>query len=547
MPPGVFTRSYDNSRTGANTHETVLTPSNVGHLKKHFSLTVTGDKRLEAQPLIAPAVTLADGSVRDVVYVCTMDNKVWAFNAHNGHTLWHQPVTLGRPVDGNASFDSKRINPKWGILSTPVVDPDTSTLYLVNWSSPDGTQAKASHRLHALSLVDGSPRHAPLAIGGSVAGTPSQFHTTRQKQRSALLLAQPSAGWPRKTLFVASGVTQEHDDPSLHGWVLAFDATDFRHTAAWATTPTGQMSGIWQGAQGPAADNGGHVYVMTSNGTWDGQHNFSESFVKLAYTPPASAGAPGSLQVADWFTPFLDSERGPGFDDQDLGSGGPVIATGMDLVVGAGKDGVLYVLDRNHFAKRDLTKLKFNPIFFTYFPGFAGNPANVHELDFLFEGKNHHLHGSPVFWSSPDHGPMLFNWGENENLRAWTIAASGVVTFQAKSLEVASAGAPPPGGMPGGMLTLSANGAQPHTGIVWATAPIHGDANAQAVAGILRAYDATQFGPANPDTTPNLRLLWKSDQLPGNHFTFSKFCPPVVWDGKVYTTTYDGRVDVYGL
>jgi outer membrane protein assembly factor BamB len=101
------------------------------------------------------------------------------------------------------------------------------------------------------------------------------------------------------------------------------------------------------------------------------------------------------------------------------------------------------------------------------------------------------------------------------------------------------------GGMTGGMLTLSSNGNQPHTGVVWATAPIDGDANHDVVAGIVRAYDATELDSTPFDSnTPRLKLLWDS-QRAGIDFTFSKFCAPMVADGKLFVATYDGRVDVY--
>ena len=145
---------------------------------------------------------------------------------------------------------------------------------------------------------------------------------------------------------------------------------------------------------------------------------------------------------------------------------------------------------------------------------------------------------------------MLFVWGENESLRAWKVdQASGKVSFVAKGAEVASAQlALKPdgiGGMPGGMVTISSNGKIPNTGIVWATAPVDGDANHEVVQGILRAYDAIELDPTPIDpTTPRMKLLWDSNRA-GVTFNHSKFCPPVVADGRVLVTTYDGRVDVY--
>ena len=110
--------------------------------------------------------------------------------------------------------------------------------------------------------------------------------------------------------------------------------------------------------------------------------------------------------------------------------------------------------------------LKMQPIFFTYFPGFGVDAAQVANLDRFYDGKTHHLHGSPVFWNSPTLGPMLFVWGENECLRAWRVDPAGTVSFFAKSAEVASAGLGGTGGMPGGMPTLSANGNNSASGSV---------------------------------------------------------------------------------
>ena len=133
----------------------------------------------------------------------------------------------------------------------------------------------------------------------------------------------------------------------------------------------------------------------------------------------------------------------------------------MGLVVGAGKDGVVYVLDQDtaRFGQgSNFAVLKQQPIFYTYFPGWGIDASVVQNLDHLYDGKTHHLHAGSVFWQSPTHGPMLFCWGENEHLRAWTVDASGNLTFFAKSAETASAGAGGIGGMPGGILALSSNG-----------------------------------------------------------------------------------------
>jgi hypothetical protein len=362
-------------------------------------------------------------------------------------------------------------------------------------------------------------------------------------------------------------MTHEDHDPT-HGWLIAFDIPTFRRTAAWCTTPNGAGSGIWQAGQGPAADENGNIYVMTGNyGPEDAAGrtippaagDLPESIVKLEYTPPTTPTGDGKLEPVAWFTPFTDAVRpkqGDGgapdnFQDYDLGAAGPIPIPGMSLVIGAGKDGVLYVLDKDtaKFGKGgDYSHLKQPPIFFTYFPGFGVDAAVISNLNRFYDGKTHHLHGGPVFWNSPSQGPMVFVWGENECLRAWQIDNTGKVTFIAKSAEVASAGLGGTGGMPGGFPSISANGSTPNTGIIWATAPLDGDANKHVVEGILRAYDATTLDTAsNADGTPRLKKLWDSKQIPNNTFNFCKFCPPVIADGRILVPTYDGRVDVYGL
>ncbi len=581
----VLTRSFNAARTGANTQESILTPAKVGEnlLRKLFSLHFVEsgsgndpslEGRLEAQPLYFGGLDIG-GRKRNVVYVCTMANNVWAFDADDGKPIWAKPVNLGHPIRPNGTeIDIFRINNMWGILSTPVIDAATQTMYVVSWSSPSGKVLDGVHRLHAVRITDGHETKPPLVIEASApaqAGqgeAPAKFFSHSQKQRASLLLTdvKGQAGASHKTLFMACGMTHEHrqqNDPPAHGWVIAFDIASFRMTAAWCTTPHGIGAGIWQAGAGPAADENGDVYVMTGN--YGVEHNggaaqvapgdLAESFVKLHYTAPANAGAAGRLEAVAWFTPFRDVDRNKNgdddFQDYDLGSGGPIVIPGTGLVLGAGKDGVLYVLDRDttHFGKGDnYGVLKQRPpIFFTYFPGFV-DAEQVQNLDHLYDGKTHHLHGNPVFWRNAQRGGMLFVWGENECLRAWALDPNGNVNFLAKGAEVASAGAGGKGGMPGGMLAASANADKPDSGIVWALAPISGDANAHPVEGILRAYDANRFDPVrNADGTERLKLLWDSKHIPGNTFTHCKFCPPIIADGKVFVPTYDGRVDVYGF
>ena len=181
----VLTRSYTNARTGATTEETVLTPALVGSnlLVKHFSLDVNDDPRIEAQPLFVSGVQIGGQAPRDIVYVCTMANNVWAFDADTGQAVWPKPVNLGRPLlPGPFEIQLFNINIHWGILSTPVIDLATNTIYIVCWTSPDGSLANAQFQVHALDIATGQQRQAANNDRGGRRGT-------RRSQRGPRALA----------------------------------------------------------------------------------------------------------------------------------------------------------------------------------------------------------------------------------------------------------------------------------------------------------------------------------------------------------------------
>ena len=146
----VLTRSFDASRTGSNPEETVFTPEDLGNnlMVKKFSLHVDDDPRIEAQPLYVSGLKMSDGKIHDVLYVCTMANNVWAFDANTGRAIWAKPAHLGTPIkpqptphDGfpnSTDIDMWGVNVLWGILSTPVIDSETNRMYAVAWTSPDG-------------------------------------------------------------------------------------------------------------------------------------------------------------------------------------------------------------------------------------------------------------------------------------------------------------------------------------------------------------------------------------------------------------------------
>ena len=200
----VLTRSYDNQRTGANRTETVLKPGNVGGLQKLFSISIPDDPRIEAQPLFVPNMLMPDGKIHNILYVCSMANTVYAFDADTGAKQWS--TNLGppfRPTPGDPVDLNPPINVAWGILATPVIDVDSSTIYIVSLIIDAGGQRAL--RLNALRLKDGQIRHEALPIQGRVTNTNGQTISLDQvqKQRAALLLTRSAAG-PTRTRFSMS-------------------------------------------------------------------------------------------------------------------------------------------------------------------------------------------------------------------------------------------------------------------------------------------------------------------------------------------------------
>jgi hypothetical protein len=245
--------------------------------------------------------------------------------------------------------------------------------------------------------------------------------------------------------------------------------------------------------------------------------------------------------------------------DQDFGSGGPVFAQEAGAILACGKDGILYtgkVADLGKTQPGDLApahaaanyaKLLMPPILYTYFdPGVPPAPVVETELNQEFpDGGTRHLHGTPLLWRSNAHGLMHFVGGENSALRAWTLAGNGTSVFQAGSDEVASVQSPhPPGGMPGWGIALAAN--QGGDGIIVAMVP-YKDSNMAASPGRFLVYDAQNFA-RNPDGSKRLQVIWDSEKVGPEHaFTHPKFNRPIIWNGRIYRPTYDGRIDVYGL
>ncbi len=502
----VITNRYDTWRTGANLAETTLTTKNVAgvHFGKLAERQVDGD--IYAQPLIATGVVVPGVGMRNIVYVATANNSLYAFDADVtgpsqpywcvGKSVFGEPVPKREVVDLPPNLEYLNFDTNVGIVATPVIDPDTSTIYVVAFSK-NGNEHR--FRIHAFDLASGREKtdlHSPTAIEASYLGNgvgsvdgKIRFDPRKMLNRPALLLTDG-------VLYLAFTAHLDGEPKfDYHGWIMAYEAKTLKQLAVVNTTPDGIQGGVWQSGGGLAAEKreGTYplIYAVVSNGS-DGGRNYSQSLMQLY---------PGALMsTKQVFIPnnheYLNDH------DLDLASA-PVLIPDVPLAIACSKEGKCYVVDR----------------------------SDMHLVQEFAAGVNSYggertsnIHGAPVVWRDNKGILRLYVWGEEDYLRAFQFDGTRFVGAGKSKVRA------PEKSMPGGILTLSANGSVEGSAIVWASVPVKGDANVATVEGILRAFDAADVE----------KELWNSNQDESRDHLgmFAKFCPPVVANGKVYMATF---------
>jgi hypothetical protein len=507
----ILTANGNNDRTNSNLQETLLSPATVGTPAFGKLGVFPVDGQVYGQPLVVSGLAISGGT-HNVVFVTTMHNSVYAFDADAmspTSLLWK--VNLGPSVPAPLLFGQwGDINFEVGILSTGVIDLQRGVLYVVADVFENGAPV---FYLHALDLATGAERlNGPVALTASVPGTGSAalangtipLDPMQHIQRPGLLLANNS-------VYVCFG--SHGDQDPYHGWMLGYDASDLRRQlSVFMSTPNGNGGALWQSGRGPVADLQGDIYAITGNGDYDGVQNFGESMVKVS--------AQGSTTL-DWFTP--SDWKSMSDNDFDL-SAGPALISGTHTVIGADKGGNLYVVNGDAMNQ----------------PGGAKIIAASSGSIFNF-----------AVWS---HGgsASVYTQGEQEPVKCFQISGAGVnpssvsadsnsglhgrgrsIDHQVQGRLVSTAATTIPFGRIG--ITISANGDQEGSGILWEST---GDYNA-GTPGTLHAYDASNL--ANE--------LWNSDMNPGRDQMppVTKFVSPTVANGKVYVPSNANVVTVYGL
>jgi hypothetical protein len=506
----VTTFKNDNSRSGANTQETVLTPGNVNSTQFGKLFTTAVDGYVYAQPLYLSNVSISGGT-HNVLVVATEHDSVYAIEADTGAILWQQ--SLINPAAGITSVSSGDVGcgdlvPEIGITSTPVIDTSTGTIYLLAKTKENGTFVQ---RLHALDVVTHAEKFGgPVVIQASVPGNGDgnvkgvvSFDPLREANRPGLLLENG---------HVVIAWASHCDIGPYHGWVMSYSASTLAQEAVFNTSPNGGLDGIWQSGDGVASDAAGNLYFATGNGTYDGITGYGDSIVKL------SGPTGGAFTVADWFTPYNQSSLSGG--DTDVGSGGllllpdlPAGSAHQQQLVQMGKEGKLYELDRNNLGKFCST-------------------CNGTDTQVVQEvaGATTGVWGSPAYWNGSIYWGGGSDGGSADNLKAFSFNAnsSGLVSTSptsksAKQFSFAT-----------GSPVVSANGNS--NGIVWL---VDNSAFGSSCCQALYAYDATNLST----------MLYNSTQAASNRDVPGgavKFSAAMVANGKVYVGSQAG-VSGYGV
>src|SRR5256714_2919276 len=280
----VLTQHNDDTRSGWNDKETALTTNNVNVQQFGAVFTLRVDDQVYAQPLVVGHVSVGGGD-RNVVYIATVNNTLYAYDGDDGTLYWQRGVTAPgmRPpsntdMTGACGGSYQDFSGNIGIVGTPVIDAARGTMYFVARSTTGSTFVQY---LHAVNIVDGNEiAGSPAAItatysgngDGSVNGVIA-FDAQRQNQRQGLTLLNG---------LVYVTVSSHCDWGPYHGWILGYDAATLQQRVVYNATPNGYGGGMWESGTGMAADAAGEPYFVGGNGTGGGNRGSDR--------PPKSAG-----------------------------------------------------------------------------------------------------------------------------------------------------------------------------------------------------------------------------------------------------------------
>ncbi len=511
----VLTQHNNNTRSGWNDNETALTTSNVNvqQFGALFSLPV--DDHVYAQPLVVGNVAVGN-TYRNVVYVATVNNTLYAYDGDDGRLYWTRNFTAPgmRPprntdMTGACGGTYTNFAGNIGIVGTPVIDAAKQLVYFVARST-SGTGAFVQD-LHAVNVVGGndvagSPVRITATATGNGDGSVNNvivFDAQTQNQRQGLTLQNG---------IVYVTFSSHCDWAPYHGWILGFDAATLQQRVVYNDTPNGYAGGMWESGMGMAADPQGSLYVVTGNGTV-GDSGAPTSLTNRAESALKLTSSGSTLQVASYFTPA--DFQALNDSDLDYGTMGSLLIPNSNYFLTGGKDGNLYLLNKDNMG------------------GWVSSANQVQQVVPL--GPNANMHCQAAYYQASTK-EFVYVWSENDVLRAIPFDRNSNLLNRTGEIDFTAGG---PTGQSGAVLSVSSNGSKDGTGILWASYAYSGDAESFVTPGILRAFDAT-------DVT---RELWNNHQNLSRDGagTYAKFSAPTIANGHVYLPTFFNKVVVYGL
>jgi hypothetical protein len=501
---GVYSWRSDAGLTGQNSKELALSPTSLGTFGKLASCAVDG--QVHAQPLYVANV-IAGGRVRNLLYVATEHDSVFAFDADS---LPCQPVwsrSFIDPASGTTTIPSGDIpggdiSPEVGIASTPVIDRTSGTLYLVARTKEESSIGPVYvQRLHALDIATGSEK-----LGGPVVISATASGSGDGNNGGGFLIMDPLAQSQRAALTLSGGKLYitfgGHSESTVyHGWMLVYDAGTLAQVAVFNTSPNHVDGGFSETGAGAAADANGYLYATTGNGPFDStlsapfRKDFGQTLLKFQPSP--------NLAIADSFTPAAQSTLTSNLSD--FGASGVLVlpdqigAANPRLALTAGTNGVLYLVNRDSLG------------------GYVSSGADQ-ALKEVNLGRP--VYGLPAYWQN-----TIYVAAAGDSLKAYSLSAGKLADAPgAQSAAII--------GTPGAAPVVSSFGGS--GGIVWIIDSSGADAGAPA---ILRAFDATNLARELYNSAA------KAQDAAGSA---AKYAVPTVANGKVFVGT-QSEVSVYGL
>jgi hypothetical protein len=556
----VWTQHNDQARTGWYPSETVLTTNNVNTNTFGFNFSHQTDDKIVGQPLVVLNVNIPNKGLKDVVFVTTLNNSVYAFDADaNANAYWQtnfSQIVAPAPAAVCSTCRpalSSEIHPdlcgggygdfngNMGIISTPVIDTLSGTMFFVtklsnpneagydnhNWNDPSYpttfkeyayTSSGFHQYLHAIDITTGLDRpNSPVEITASAPGT-------GDGQTSAgIITFNPRTQFNRAGLVLSNGIiyitfAAHCDNNPSHGWVLSYNAGSLTQVHAYCATPNDGRGGIWMSGTAPAVDENGNLYVTTGNALIEnpGSENINRINNYPTSVPSVLANRgegvielTPDLTISSYFTPYNYIALNDADDDFPTQV---MLLPGTGLALTGCKDGNLYVMKKTGLGGYNTSSPNGNLQTVS-----LGGSATMHSSFGYFGGAN----------------PYLYQFSENTQLSAFPVTSSGLGTKITNSTILG------PSGYMGGFLSVSSNGTDPSTGILWAYQAENGcNANNTLCGGMLHAVKAGDI------TTE----LWNSDMETADKIKyFNKFTCPTIALGKVYIAGNTNQLLCYGL